>query len=94
MTHDIFISYSRRNLGEVRRIKEELESAGFSCWMDLSDIPAGEANYKKRIIPAIRASRVAFLFFLSTESQASENALKEIGCRKAGEEAHRPHSVQ
>ena len=72
MPHDIFISYSRRDLAAVKPIKEELERAGFSCWMDLSDIPSGEANYKKRIIPAIRASRVAFLFFLSTESQSSK----------------------
>ena len=34
---------------------------------------------QKRIIPAIRALRVAFLFFLTAESQASPNALKEIG---------------
>ena len=79
MPHDIFISYSRRDLSVVKPIKEELERLGFSCWMDLSDIPAGEANYKRRIIPAIRDSRVAFLFFLSAQSQASENALKEIG---------------
>ena len=79
MPHDIFISYSRRDLATVKPIKEELEAHNYSCWMDLSDIPADERNYKKRIIPAIRASRVVFLFFLSSASQTSENALKEIG---------------
>ena len=34
MVHDIFISYSRRDLAAVKPIKEELEAAGFSCWMD------------------------------------------------------------
>lgn len=79
MPHDIFISYSRHNREDVERIKGELEAAAFSCWMDLSDIPPDETNYKRRIIPAIRASRIAFLFFLSAESQSSKNALKEIG---------------
>ncbi len=35
MPHDIFISYSRRDLAAVKPIKEELEEQGFSCWMDL-----------------------------------------------------------
>ena len=41
MQHDIFISYSRRNLAAVKTIKEELESLGFSCWMDLEGIESG-----------------------------------------------------
>lgn len=79
MSHDLFISYSRRNLEEVKAIREELEDRGFSCWMDLEEIPSDETNYKKKIIPAIREARLAFLFVLSAESQESENALKEIG---------------
>ena len=76
--HDIFISYSRKNFGQVRAIKDELERLGFACWMDLEDIPAGDVNYKKRIIPAIRALRGAFLFFLTAESQESPNAWEEL----------------
>ena len=34
MPHDIFISYSRKNLDAVKPIKEELEALGFSSWMD------------------------------------------------------------
>lgn len=78
MSHDLFISYSRRNLAQVKIIRDELAKQGFSCWMDLEKIPADEANFKNRIMPAIRNSRLAFLFFLSPDSQASENALKEL----------------
>ena len=78
MPHDIFISYSRKNLDAVKSIKEELEAHGFSCWMDLNEIPSDSTNFVREITPAIREARVAFLFFLSHESQASEYATKEI----------------
>ena len=82
MSHDIFISYSRKNLDEVRTIKEELEELGFDCWMDLSGIPSGTESFIDTIIPAIEGTRLCLLFFMTTESQASEYALKEIGFAK------------
>ncbi|MBR6021610.1 MAG: TIR domain-containing protein [Kiritimatiellae bacterium] len=80
--HDIFISYSRRNLEAVKAIKAELEAEGFSCWMDLSGIPSGQGMFISTIVPAIRETKAAFLFFLTAESQASEWAMKEIGFAK------------
>ena len=78
--HDIFISYSRSNRNVVLPIKEEIErTLGLRCWIDLSDIPCGSENFIRNVIPGIRESRVAFLFFLSAESQASEYAMNEIG---------------
>ena len=77
-THDIFISYSRKNKDIVLPIRDELERLGFTCWIDLSDIPCGTDNFKKKVIPGIKQTRLAFLFFLSAESQASEYAIKEI----------------
>ena len=77
--HDIFISYSRKNKDLVLPIKEELESAlGLRCWIDLSDIPCGSENFKRNVIPGIKQTRIAFLFFLTAESQTSEYAMKEI----------------
>ena len=73
----IFISYSRNNLEEIKKCKEELEAKGFNCWMDLDGIESGEQNFKKVIIPAITESK-AFLFFLTTESQKSDYAVKEL----------------
>ena len=78
--HDIFISYSRKNKDIVLPIKEEIEhTLGLRCWIDLSDIPCGSENFKRKVIPGIKQTRIAFLFFLSAESQASEYAIKEIG---------------
>ncbi len=80
--HDLFISYSRKNKDVVLPIKEEIERMGLTCWIDLSDIPCGVESFKKKVIPGIRQTRVAFLFFLSDESQSSEYATKEINFAK------------
>ncbi len=80
--HDIFISYSRKNKDAVLPIKDEIEQFGLTCWIDLSDIPCGADSFKKSVIPGIRQTRVAFLFFLSAESQSSEYAMKEINFAK------------
>ena len=82
-SHDIFISYCRKNKDMVLPIKEEIErTLGLRCWIDLSDIPSGSENFIKKVIPGIRESRIAFLFFLSAESQTSEYAMNEIGFAK------------
>ena len=73
-----FVSYARKNFEEVNKCKEELESEGFDVWMDLDGIESGDENFKKVIIPAINKS-ISFLFFLTKESQLSENAKKELG---------------
>ena len=77
MPHDIFISYSRRDLAAVKPIKEELESLGFSCWMDLEGIESGSPEFTEKIAEAIGES-TAVLFFLSTASQASRWSLNEL----------------
>ena len=77
MPHDIFISYSRKNLDAVKPIKEELEALGFPCWMDLEGIESGSRRFSRHIIDAIDGSK-CMLFFLSSASQSSEWALKEI----------------
>ena len=81
MPHDIFISYSRRDLAAVKPIKEALEAAGFSCWMDLDGIESGDENFKRKIVPAL--DRCSFvLFFISAYSQKSEWTVKELGYAK------------
>ena len=82
-SHDLFISYSRKNKDVVLPIKGEIERRlGLKCWIDLSNIPCGSENFKQKVIPGIKQTRVAFLFFLSAESQASEYAMKEINFAK------------
>ena len=77
MPHDIFISYSRRDLAVLKPIKEKLESLGFSCWMDLEGIESGSEEFTEKIADAIEGSTV-FLFFLSATSQESRWALNEL----------------
>lgn len=82
-THDIFISYSRKNKDAVLLIKDEIErTLGLKCWMDLEGIESGSREFTQDIIDAIDTS-TAFLFFLSTSSQESEWALKEIDYAKS-----------
>ena len=81
MPHDIFVSYSRRDLATVKSIKEELEAAGFSCWMDIDGIESGVENFKRKIVPALDRCKVV-LFFISSDSQQSEWTDKELGYAK------------
>lgn len=79
--YDIFISYSRHDLEQVRHIKEELERiTGASCWMDLDGIESGE-QFKKVIISAINRCDT-LLFMLSNRSMRSEWALDELNFAK------------
>ena len=76
--YDIFISYSRKNLDEVKAIKMEIEkSTGAECWMDLEGIESGSTQFTQDIVDGINDCRV-FLFMLSEYSQASEFALREL----------------
>lgn len=78
MEHDIFISYSRKNLNRVKVIKEEIEQEiGRECWMDLNDIESGDLHFPKAIADGIIACKI-FLFMRSKESQLSKFALKEL----------------
>ena len=78
MAREIFISYSRKDLDKIKSIKGEIErSTGAECWMDLNAIESGTAQFTQDIVAGIRDSRV-FLFMLSTNSQNSEFALREL----------------
>lgn len=80
----IFISYSRRDLDVVNPIKEELESNGFSCWMDLDGIESGDESFARIIVPALDNCMVV-LFFISANSQNSDWVAKELGYAKRHE---------
>lgn len=75
---DIFISYSRKDLELVHSIKQDIEQAtGCNCWMDLNGIESGAIQFTNDIVEGIKRCRV-FLFMLSTHSQYSEFALREL----------------
>jgi hypothetical protein len=79
--YEIFLSYSRRDLEQVKAIKDELEQAtGVNCWMDLDGIESGE-QFVNVIIFAINRSD-ALLFMMSEASMQSEWALDELDFAK------------
>ena len=78
LVREIFISYSRLNLDNVKAIKNEIEmSTSANCWMDLEGIESGAQQFTQDIVDGINGSRV-FLFMLSKESQNSKFALREL----------------
>lgn len=94
MGREIFISYSRKNLDEVRAIKDEIErETGVECWMDLNAIESGASQFTQDIVNGIKGCRV-FLFMLSRESQVSKFALRELDfAMKKSEKDNQKHVV-
>ena len=77
MKHDLFISYSRKDVESVNAIREILDRNGLSYWIDKSGIYSGE-NYKEVIVDAIETAQ-AVLFVSSSNSNASINVIRELG---------------
>lgn len=79
MKRDVFISYSRKNMERVKKIKSQIDSqCGTDCWMDVyGGIESGALDYEDAIIEGINKCKV-FLFMLSDQSQQSDNARKEF----------------
>ena len=77
MANEVFISYSRKDYGMVRSIKQEIDcEVGINCWMDLDGIESGDL-FKKVIISAINSHNTV-LFMQSYNSMRSEFAMKEL----------------
>ena len=78
MEREVFISYSRKDLEEVKKIKYEIDrEVGIDCWMDLNGIESGSPRFTKDIVEGINKCKV-FVFMLSQSSQDSEFALREL----------------
>ena len=78
MNYDIFISYSRKDIDLIRKVKSTIEdSCNVECWMDLKAIESGSSRFTKDIINGINNCKV-FLFMLSKNSQESKYALREL----------------
>ena len=66
MAHDIFISYSRKDLEFVQRLADDLKTSGLEVWYDLSGLDAG-TRWGREIQKAIKASQY-FLVVISPKS--------------------------
>ena len=80
----IFISYSRKDIGFVRRLAGDLEKAGYDVWWDLTDLRGGD-DWPRVIPAAIEASQYVIVV-LSPNSAISDWVQKEttqaLGSRK------------
>lgn len=74
--HDVFISYSSKDMTQAETVRNVLEQNGIPCWMAPRDIPGG-SNYTKEIPSAIRGCQV-FVLILSQNAQNSHWVLKEL----------------
>ena len=77
MNHQIFISYSRKDIDKVNVIKEILDNSSMIYWIDKEGIYSGE-NYKEVIVDAIDCAKV-ILFMSSINSNQSINVIRELG---------------
>ena len=75
-SHDIFISYSRKDSEKVLSVVKTLQGRGFAIWIDKDGIESGDA-FKSVIVRAIKNSDI-FLFFSSNSSNASPWTVKEV----------------
>lgn len=73
---DVFISYSRRDEGFVRRMHEALKAHGLDSWVDWEDIPP-TADWLQEIYAAIEAADT-FVAVLSPDSVLSETCKLEV----------------
>ena len=71
----VFISYSRKDIGFVRKLAGDLEKAGYEVWWDLTDLRGGDDWL--RLIPAAIESSDSFIVVLSPNSALSDWVKKE-----------------
>ena len=71
----IFISYSRKDIGFVRKLAGDLEKAGYDVWWDLTDLRGGDDW--PRVIPAAIESSQYVIVVLSPNSVISDWVEKE-----------------
>lgn len=74
--HEVFISYSTKDMLQAETVRDVLEKNGIPCWMAPRDIPGG-SNYAREIPVAIRACQV-FVLVMSENAQASNWVVKEL----------------
>ncbi|RME50781.1 MAG: toll/interleukin-1 receptor domain-containing protein, partial [Caldilineae bacterium] len=76
MSHQVFISYRRKDLAFVTQLHQELEKRGISAWFDKESIEVAD-HWRTSIAEGIRDCQV-FLLVLSPDAVQSVNIRKEV----------------
>ncbi len=81
-TYNVFISYKRyekklSNIDEsvAKRLYDELEIAGFSCWMDKRDMPALTKSWQNEIVKAI--DNCDFIIMVISKHAQESNTIRD-----------------
>jgi GAF domain-containing protein len=85
----VFISYSRENIAEVRRITTDLLNAGMRVWIDQAGLKAGTADWEQALRDAIEEAS-AILFMASPSSRRSVYVRDELAIALAKNRAIYP----
>ena len=83
--YDVFISYSRRDMGSVQPVVDRLRAEGYSCWMDVNGIESGD-EFRSKLVDAIERSCIV-VFFSSADSNVSKWTRRELS---VADECHKP----
>ncbi len=76
MAHDVFISYSNKDIHVAKKLCGWLEDNGISCWAAWKDIPPG-GDWAESIAVAIPKSKVFILIF-SGYANKSKQVKREV----------------
>lgn len=76
MSHDVFISYSVKDLSVAEAVCRGLEDAGLKCWFASRDMPPG-SDHATVILDALKACR-AVTVLLSASANESRQIAREI----------------
>ena len=76
MSHQVFISFSSKDIKLAEKIYDRLRKNGITCWISSKNIPAG-ADYQACIVDAINQATIVVLIF-STHANSSNEIAKEL----------------
>ena len=76
MSHQVFLSFSSKDIKLAEKIYDRLGKNGISCWISSKNIPAG-ADYQECIVEAINQATIVVLIF-STNANSSKEITKEL----------------
>jgi len=82
MAHDVFISYSRKDISIAEAVCERLEDSSINCWMTPRDVTTS-TSWEEAIFNAIESSKLMVLV-LSSHSNNSPQVVREV-CSAVGQ---------